>query len=213
MQIKVLKANTPKPKQAKPQDIGADLYTTEDALIMPNMLKATLIGTNLKVAFSGEDFGLFISPRSSIFKYPLALANSTGLIDGGYRGEIKIPLRNTLSFDPKYSTDRVLKIMPDGSIKRTLLQEVPNSVRGLTKETYLNQQEIIAGKGAISERFKKELFTVYAPLGTVYIPKGTRLVQAYLLPRFDTEWTWEDELPKSDRGANGFGSTGGGKIE
>jgi dUTPase len=39
-------------------------------------------------------FPYFIFPRSSIWKKPLRLANSTGIIDSGYRGEIGVALDN-----------------------------------------------------------------------------------------------------------------------
>ena len=41
----------------------------------------------------------YLMPRSSIFKTPLRMANSIGLIDGGYRGEIMVPCDNIKDYD------------------------------------------------------------------------------------------------------------------
>ncbi len=66
-------------------DAGLDLYVLEDMVFQP--------GDTLKIKFGitcepddGKAYYLF--PRSSISKTPLRMANSIGLIDGGYRGEI-----------------------------------------------------------------------------------------------------------------------------
>ena len=66
-------------------DAGLDLYVLEDITIEPG---ETL---PIKLGFACEpDNGkaYFLMPRSSISKTPLRLANSIGLIDGGYRGEL-----------------------------------------------------------------------------------------------------------------------------
>ena len=44
----------------------------------------------------GKSIAYYIYPRSSISKTPLMLANSVGIIDSGYRGNIKIALRNAM---------------------------------------------------------------------------------------------------------------------
>ena len=41
----------------------------------------------------------YLIPRSSISKTPLRMANSIGLIDGGYRGEIMAPCDNIKDFN------------------------------------------------------------------------------------------------------------------
>jgi dUTP pyrophosphatase len=66
-------------------DAGLDLYVLEDITIEPGETKAIKLG----VACEPEDGrAYFLMPRSSISKTPLRLANSIGLIDGGYRGEL-----------------------------------------------------------------------------------------------------------------------------
>jgi dUTP pyrophosphatase len=66
-------------------DAGLDLYVLEDMSIGVGETKLIKLG----VACEPEDgIAYYLMPRSSIGKTPLRLANSIGLIDGGYRGEI-----------------------------------------------------------------------------------------------------------------------------
>jgi len=66
-------------------DAGLDLYVLEDIQFEPNETKAIKLGISCEPE-DGKAYYLF--PRSSISKTPLRMANSIGLIDGGYRGEI-----------------------------------------------------------------------------------------------------------------------------
>ena len=66
-------------------DAGLDLYILEEISIAPGETKAIKLGIACEPA---DGRAYFLLPRSSISKTPLRLANSIGLIDGGYRGEI-----------------------------------------------------------------------------------------------------------------------------
>ena len=66
-------------------DAGLDLYVLEDINFNPGETKAIKLGISCEPE-DGKAYYLF--PRSSISKTPLRMANSIGLIDGGYRGEI-----------------------------------------------------------------------------------------------------------------------------
>ena len=66
-------------------DAGLDLYVLEDIHFEPGETKAIKLGISCE-SEDGKAYYLF--PRSSISKTPLRMANSIGLIDGGYRGEI-----------------------------------------------------------------------------------------------------------------------------
>ncbi len=66
-------------------DAGLDLYILEDLHFEPGETKAIKLG----ISCEPEDgIAYYLFPRSSISKTPLRMANSIGLIDGGYRGEI-----------------------------------------------------------------------------------------------------------------------------
>lgn len=78
------------------KDSGLDLFFPRDETIKPGETK--LIGMGIKCKMveiaTNNAVGYYTYPRSSIYKTPLRLANSTGIIDSGYRGEIKSPLTN-----------------------------------------------------------------------------------------------------------------------
>lgn len=66
-------------------DAGLDLYILDEITIEPGETKPIKLGIACEPE-NGKAY--YLLPRSSISKTPLRLANSIGLIDGGYRGEI-----------------------------------------------------------------------------------------------------------------------------
>ena len=81
----------------KGRDSGADMFFAEDTFIYPGDTKLIGLGVKCKMVHTNTDdaVGFYLYPRSSIYKTPLRLANSVGIIDAGYRGEIKAPLTNS----------------------------------------------------------------------------------------------------------------------
>jgi dUTP pyrophosphatase len=75
-------------------DSGFDLITPEDTKL-EGMNSARLIDMKIKCEMVNKKkcVGYYIYPRSSIYKTPLMLANSVGIIDSGYRGNIKLAVR------------------------------------------------------------------------------------------------------------------------
>ncbi|MDP9229010.1 MAG: dUTP diphosphatase [Actinomycetota bacterium] len=81
------------PTRAHEGDAGLDLYASEGARIGPG--QRVSVGTGLAVAIPPGLAGLVL-PRSGLaLKHGLSLVNSPGLIDAGYRGEVRILLLNT----------------------------------------------------------------------------------------------------------------------
>jgi dUTP pyrophosphatase len=81
------------PSRAYPGDAGLDLYALEDALVEPG--ERTSVRTGIAVEIPAGQAGLVL-PRSGLAaRYGLALVNAPGLIDAGYRGEIRVLLLNT----------------------------------------------------------------------------------------------------------------------
>lgn len=72
-------------------DAGLDLYTLEELRIEPGETKFIEFGISCQPV-NGKAY--FLIPRSSISKTPLRMANSIGLIDGGYRGQIMAAVDN-----------------------------------------------------------------------------------------------------------------------
>ena len=89
MQIKIKKLHPDAvlPKYAKEGDAGMDLYATSE--YKPNDYGTAMISTGLSIEIPDGYVGL-IFPRSSVYKSTGRLANSVGVIDSGYRGEIKV---------------------------------------------------------------------------------------------------------------------------
>ena len=81
------------PTRAHPGDAGLDLYSTEIAHLGPG--ERWSVGTGIAVEIPEGHAGLVL-PRSGLAReHGIALVNSPGLIDAGYRGEIRVLLLNT----------------------------------------------------------------------------------------------------------------------
>lgn len=88
---------------------GFDLRTTEDALIKP--CQVVTVGTGIRVAIPDDHVGL-VFVRSSVGKRGVTLANSVGVIDSDYRGEVKLALVNGSSSWQKVNAgDRVAQLV------------------------------------------------------------------------------------------------------
>lgn len=80
------------PSRAHDGDAGLDLYACEAAHIGPG--ERWSIGTGLGVEIPGGHAGLVL-PRSGLARdHGISLVNSPGLIDSGYRGELRVLLLN-----------------------------------------------------------------------------------------------------------------------
>jgi dUTPase len=90
---------------------------------------------NANASLVGEEVHYWLAPRSSIFKTPLSMANSMGIIDRTYRGLLKAPVRNHQPTD-SYRIDqgtRLFQIVaPDmGWIREVrIVESLPETVRG-----------------------------------------------------------------------------------
>lgn len=82
------------PAYARVGDAGLDLLAREDVVLFPAGGRA-LVATGLAVAIPVGYAG-FIQPRSGLaLKHGVTCLNTPGLIDSGYRGELKVLLINT----------------------------------------------------------------------------------------------------------------------
>ncbi len=82
------------PGFAKPGDAGLDLFSTVDMEILPGNDRK-LVPTGIAVAIPSGYAGLIL-PRSGLaLNHGITCLNAPGLIDSGYRGEIKCILVNT----------------------------------------------------------------------------------------------------------------------
>jgi dUTP pyrophosphatase len=127
------------PARAYAGDAGLDLAACERAELAPG--ERTTVGTGLAVAIP-DGYAGFVQPRSGLAaKHGITIVNTPGLVDSGYRGELRVVLLNT---------DRV------------------------------------------------EAFVV---------EPGMRIAQLVIVPLPDVDPVEVDELPESERGVRGFGSS------
>jgi dUTP pyrophosphatase len=127
------------PGRAYTGDAGLDLAACEHVELAPG--ERALVGTGVAVAIPTGYAG-FVQPRSGLAaKHGISIVNTPGLVDSGYRGELRVTLVNT---------------------------------------------------------DKHETFVV---------EPGTRIAQLVVLELPEVELVEVDELPESERGTRGFGSS------
>jgi dUTP pyrophosphatase len=86
------------PQRAYAGDAGLDLASCEHVVLGPG--ERALVGTGLAVAIPEGHAG-FVQPRSGLAsRHGIALVNSPGLIDAGYRGELRVVVLNTDRTEP-----------------------------------------------------------------------------------------------------------------
>ena len=137
--VRRLREDAVVPERAYEGDAGLDLAACDRFELGPG--ERAVVGTGLAVAIPDGHAG-FVQPRSGLAaRHGLSVVNAPGLIDSGYRGEIRVVLLNT----------------------------------------------------DLREAFVVE--------------PGMRIAQLVVLPVPELELVETDDLPKSERGARGFGSS------
>jgi dUTP pyrophosphatase len=94
VQVVRLDPELPLPSYASPGDAGIDLYARIDVTLVAGGGRV-LVPTGLAIAVPAGHGG-FVLPRSGLaLKYGISVVNAPGLIDAGYRDELKVVLLNT----------------------------------------------------------------------------------------------------------------------
>jgi dUTP pyrophosphatase len=92
--VQRLDPDLPLPATARNGDAGVDLYARENATIAAKggrILMPTGLAIAIPLGFAG-----FVVPRSGLaLKHGITLVNTPGIIDSGYRGELKVVMINT----------------------------------------------------------------------------------------------------------------------
>ena len=156
MEIKYsqLKEGANKPFRANESDAGYDLFSTEYVTIEPFQRK--LISTGINVAIPQNFYGR-LAPRSGL-ACKKGIDLMAGVIDSGYRGEIKVLLIN-LNFEG-YNL-------------------MPNAMEAM-----------------------------FGPANRIEIKPGDRIAQLIIEKCHSVEWKSMETLEESQRGEQGFGSSG-----
>ena len=127
-----LDADLPIPGYARSGDAGLDLLTAEDVEIAPGERNA--VPTGIAVAIP-EGYAGFVHARSGrALREGLALVNAPGLIDAGYRGEIRVLVVNLDPSEPIVvrRKDKIAQLVVQRVESAELVEvdELPASQRG-----------------------------------------------------------------------------------
>lgn len=115
LRVSLLQDEATLPTRAHEGDAGLDLYACEAARIGPG--ERGSVGTGVAVEIPDGHAGLVL-PRSGLAReHGISLPNSPGLIDAGYRGEVRVLLLNT---DPA----ETFRVAPGDRIAQLVLTPV-----------------------------------------------------------------------------------------
>jgi dUTP pyrophosphatase len=89
------------PIKAHSTDAGWDLFIPEDTELVEGQIH--MVDLRIRMAIPDSHFGLVV-PRSSMANRRILLANTVGIIDSGYRGNIKVPLIYSPTIDMPLTT-------------------------------------------------------------------------------------------------------------
>jgi len=120
------------PQQAYPGDAGLDLAACERVLLGPG--ERATVATGLAVAIPSGYAG-YVQPRSGLAaEHGITIVNSPGLVDSGYRGELRVVLLNTDREHP-FEVESGMRIaqlvlLPAPRVELRVVDELPASKRG-----------------------------------------------------------------------------------
>jgi len=167
--------NAKTPSKAYEGDAGLDMWATTVDFTNPMYIE---YGTGIHMAIPKGYVGLLFA-RSSVRKFALAMANCVGILDAGYRGEIKFSYR---TYENSFgNTDMIKKLEKLGVVDSvTALQDSKDK----SKQFYIKPEN-------------KKVYMVGDKIGQLVILK---------LPTIKLKE--KKELTPSERGTGGHGSSG-----
>jgi len=132
LQVRRLRADAVFPARAYDGDAGFDLVACEEVELEPGA--RAVVGTGIAVAIPRGHAGLVL-PRSGLAaRNGVSVVNSPGLIDEGYRGEVKVILLNT-DLTNRFVVEPGMRIaqlvvVPIPTVELVDVSELPSSDRG-----------------------------------------------------------------------------------
>lgn len=132
LKIKLLDPDIPMPRYQHEGDAGLDLPSRVNLTIEPG--QRAIVPTGLAVAIP-KGYAGFVLPRSGIAaRHGIALVNSPGLIDAGYRGEVAIVMINTDKHEAFHIRrgDRIAQLVLQQVVEATTVEveELGDTSRG-----------------------------------------------------------------------------------
>lgn len=132
LQIRLLDPGLLPPTYAHAGDAGLDLVAAVAVTLKPG--ERALVPTGVAVAIPSGYAGLVLPRSGRALREGLGLANSPGLIDSGYRGELKVVLINLDIEEPIYINrgDKIAQLVVQriGSVELEVTDELPPTERG-----------------------------------------------------------------------------------
>ena len=131
--IQRLREDAVVPVRAYPGDAGLDLASCERVELGPG--ERAVVGTGLAVAVPEGHAG-FVQPRSGLAsRHGISVVNAPGLIDSGYRGEVRVVLLNTdrreaFVVEPGMRIAQLV-VLPVPTLELVETEELPESERGV----------------------------------------------------------------------------------
>ncbi len=131
--IRRLREDATVPARAYDGDAGLDLAACERIVLAPG--ERATVGTGLAIAIP-DGYAGFVQPRSGLAaKNGITIVNTPGLVDSGYRGELKVILLNTDERDAFVVEPGMriaqLVVMPVPLVDPVEVEELPESERGV----------------------------------------------------------------------------------
>ena len=121
------------PTQAYSGDAGLDLAAAERVVLAPG--ERATVGTGLAVAVP-EGYAGYVQPRSGLAaRHGITIVNAPGLVDSGYRGELRVILLNTdreapFTVEPGMRIAQLV-VLPVPGVELVEVDELPESERGV----------------------------------------------------------------------------------
>jgi len=121
------------PSRAYDGDAGLDLSACERVVLQPG--ERGMVNTGLAVAVP-EGYAGFVQPRSGLAsRHGITIVNTPGLVDSGYRGELRIVLLNTdaresFVVEPGMRIAQLV-VVPVATVDPIEVEELPESERGV----------------------------------------------------------------------------------
>ena len=131
--IRRLRDDATLPTQAYAGDAGLDLAACDRVELAPG--ERAMVGTGLAVAIP-DGYAGYVQPRSGLAaRHGITIVNTPGLIDSGYRGELRIVLLNTDAREPFVVEPGMriaqLVVLPVPGVEPVEVDELPESERGV----------------------------------------------------------------------------------
>ena len=132
LRVQRLAATARLPSRATAGDAGLDLYASEPARLDPGARAS--VGTGIAVEIPDGHAGLVLPRSGWAAKHGISLVNAPGLIDAGYRGEVRVLLLNTDPIEAFEISegDRIaqLLVVPFATLEPVEAESLAESERG-----------------------------------------------------------------------------------